>query len=400
MIVRSAAVLDCRTRQVFLEGTMNRLSVLVVAVLVAGTVLMLGCASASPEPTAVKPAAAPAKAAEPAKAPPAPTKAPAEPAKAPVEPTKAPVPQPTPVPAKKIDYPVKGKTVTFIVPFAAGGASDIGARLLAALLEKELGVSFQVANKPGATGQVGLTELLQAAPDGYTLAVPMQPAAVITYLDAERKAPYGRKSFEMVAGYNAQPATLAVKADGPYKTAKDLLDAAKANPGKLKTADSGLMAATHLAILELEKQAGVRFAKVHFEGAAPGVTAMLGGHVDVASTGVVNVLGHVTSGDVRLLAILDKEESEFAPGIKTLESQGYKVYAPMTLVVVAPGGTPAEIVDMLSKAIKKCMEDKDFLVKLRDTGSTPRYMDPKQLSAFWDETEGVVKPLLEMAREK
>jgi tripartite-type tricarboxylate transporter receptor subunit TctC len=174
----------------------------------------------------------------------------------------------------KVSFPA-GKPITIIVPYAAGGTTDVGARLLAELLEKELSTPVQVVNKPGSASQVGLTELVNAKPDGYTLSYGVLPTIITHYLDPERRAPYTRENFQPVALHHLVPAMLAVRTDSPYKTLNDLIEAAKANPGQIKVSDSGLMANPHLSVLLLERAAGVRFASVHFDGGAPSVTALL-----------------------------------------------------------------------------------------------------------------------------
>jgi len=137
-------------------------------------------------------------------------------------------------PGGAADFPQKGKAIQVLVGFAAGGSSDAGARILASGLEKELGASVLVVNKPGASGQIAYTALTQAKPDGYTLVNTNFPSSIISYLDPARKATYTRKSFEVLALHVIDPGLIAVKADSPHKTLKDLVEAAKANPKKVK----------------------------------------------------------------------------------------------------------------------------------------------------------------------
>jgi len=152
---------------------------------------------------------------------------------------------------------VKGRAISYIVPFDAGGAADLVARAIAPGIEKELGTPVQIVNKPGAGSQVGVTELARSKPDGYTVGVANIPTTITTYLDSERKAIYKRDSFITVAGYAVDPDVLVVKADSPFKSAKDLIEAARTNPEKIKIASaSGKLSPPHMGILLMEKAAG------------------------------------------------------------------------------------------------------------------------------------------------
>ena len=309
--------------------------------------------------------------------------------------------QATAVPAKKVDYPQKGRMVNVLVPSTAGNSSDIGARFLSALLEKQMGVRFQVTNKPGAGWQIGTTELIRSKPDGYTIGLINAPTTLITYLDPERKAVYTRKDFDPLALIMIETTTIAVKADSPFKTAKDLFDAAKAKPGTLKVGDGGLKTASHLAALQVAKAAGVDFSFVHFDGGGPAVTAVMGGHLDAAIVGAGNLMTNYKNGEIRLLAVMDRQESPFFPGIKTLESQGgYKVYFPISYGLALPAPTPKEILDILGKEVEKAMTDPTLKVKMADMGLEHRYMNAAAFGSYWAETESQVKPLLEMAGSK
>ncbi len=295
------------------------------------------------------------------------------------------------------DFPA-GKPITIIVPYAAGGTTDAGARLLAAALEGELSTRVQVENKPGAASQVGLKALLNSAPNGYTLSYAVIPTIITHYLDPERAAPYSRKDFQPVAHHHLIPAMLAVQASSPYKTLKDLVEAARANPGKITVSDSGLMANPHLSVLMLQKAAGVRLGSVHFDGGAPSVTALLGGHVTALAGGVSDAVPHVRSGKFRVLGIAAEQENEFLPGVPTMKSQGYDAVTVSATGLLTPGGTPKEVVDILTAAIKKVVESEDHKKKLRDLGVSPYYLNPADYAALWANAEGRVGPLLKEIR--
>ncbi len=363
---------------------MKRFVFPLLAAALATTLLISGCTQAAPTPT---PAPA-AKAAEPTKATaPAPTKV-AEPAKA------------AEAPAKTTDFPVKGKAISILVGLPAGSSMDIGARVLAPMLEKDLGTPLQVVNKVGAGGQVALTELALAKPDGYTIATHALPATISMYIDAERKTAFSRKQLMPLALDNLEPNIIAVKADSPYKTLKELVDAAKANPGKIRASVSGVLVTPHLAALEFERVTGVKFGIVHFEGGTQGLTAMMGDHVDVDFGFPGTDMPMIKGGQIRILGVMDSKEYSLLPGVKTVESQGYKAYMSAYRGYVAPAGTPKEVGDLLSAAIKKAAASDDYAKKMAELGIEVRFMDGAQTSTYWADSEAQVKALVDMYKKQ
>jgi tripartite-type tricarboxylate transporter receptor subunit TctC len=300
-------------------------------------------------------------------------------------------------PAPAADFPA-GKPITLMVPYAAGGTTDAGARLLAARLEEELATRVQVVNRPGAASQVGMQALLASAPNGYTLSYAVLPTVITHYADPGREAPYARKDFQPVAHHHLTPAMLAVPTGSPYKTLQEFVEAARANPGKITISDSALMGNPHLSVLMLQRAAGVRFASVHFDGGAPSVTALLGGHVNALAGGISDAVPHVKSGKFRVLGIAAEQESEFLPGVPTMKAQGYNVVSVSATGILAPAGTPKDVVEVLSRAIRKVVEGEDHQKKLNALGVSPHYLNPEQYAAFWTSYEARVVPVLKDLR--
>ncbi len=361
---------------------------LAVAVVVA-TAAIVGCSQTAPAPTA-----APAAPTKPPAAPAQPTTASAPAAQPPAAPA-----APTAAPAAKVTFPEKGRTLQIIVPFAAGGGSDIGARALTPFLERELGIPVEVVNKGGAGSQIGLTELAKSKPDGYTIGFTNLPTSLPTYMDPERKAVYSRKDFAPIVVQGVDPGTFVVKADGPWKTLKDLIDAAKANPNTIKGTTAGILTSAHLEMLEVERLTGAKFTPVHFTGDPEGFAAVLGDHADFTATQVVAPLGPMKAGQMRVLGVMDTEESKFMPGVKTFDAQGYKVLMDNARIISAPAGTPKEVMDVLSGTMKKIMNDPDYKKKMDDLGVALRWMDPAELSTYWDNYEKRVGPLIELGKK-
>ncbi len=369
---------------------MKRSPGVLASLILGANLLLLGCTQAAPSSPPTSPPAAPTKVVEPTKA------AAAAPTTAPVAPTKAAAP--TAAPAKKVDYPA-GRAITYLVPFAPGGSTDISARILAPLLEKELGTSVQVVNKPGGNTQVGMTELTKARPDGYTIGTVDVPSVNITYLLPERGATYTRKDFQPLWMYFVQWAVWQVKADSPYKSVKDVVDAAKASPGAVKVGDTGLMGPYHLANVGVAKAAGVQFSLVHFDGGGPTTTALLGGHIDVGISSPASATSQVKSGQTRLIAVFGKERNPFFPEVKTMEEQGYKVLGGGAFYPIAgPTGMPKEITDILTPALKKVTALEELKKKADEASLTLLPMTPAEIDPWWAEQDRMTQELLEAAK--
>jgi tripartite-type tricarboxylate transporter receptor subunit TctC len=301
--------------------------------------------------------------------------------------------------AAAADFPTKGKAIEMIVPFAAGGPTDVAARLLATPLEKELGTQITVVNKPGASTQIGVTQLAKSKPDGHTIGFVSLPQLITAYMDPTRKAVFSRKDLQPIAMHVVDPIAVVVRADSPYKSLKDLIDDAKARPGKIKGGTGGFMGTPYLAFLELERSTGAKLALVNFEGSAPGVTALLGGHIDVQMDTVAGAFGRVKSGELRVLAIADSEENPFLPGVKTFKREGIDMQMAASRGLALPVGTPKEIVAVWAKAIQEVINSEDHRKRMGEMGQTLRYLGPEQFAAYWEALEKQVEPLIESARQ-
>jgi tripartite-type tricarboxylate transporter receptor subunit TctC len=296
--------------------------------------------------------------------------------------------------ARAADYPERGRPITLIVPYDPGGATDTGARLMAAGMEPILHTSVQVVNRAGAGSQVGLTQLVRSKPDGYTLSYVVVPTVITHYLDPSRHAIYTRKDFQPIGRHFESPAMLAVRADEPYKTLKDLVEAARAQPGRITVSDSGLMGVPNFETLMLGHVAGVTFMPVHFNGGAPSVTALLGGHVDVLAGGTVDAIAYTRTGQFRVLGVAGEQRDWSMPDIPTMREQGYDVLAVSNTGMIAPAGTPANVVAVLSDAMKQVIASPDHQKKLRDIALTPAYLGPEDYGKLWADTETRVEPIL------
>lgn len=366
---------------------MKRLIVSLVAAIALASLILAGCSQAAPP----APTQAPAKAAEPTKA--------TAPAAAPTQ-AAAPAPTQAAAPAKKVDFPEKGKSVSLIIGYPAGGGADIAARVLQPLLEKELGAPVQVVNKAGAGSQVSITEVAKAKPDGYTVGYANWPTMITIYLDPERKAAFGRKDLQALTLHVSDPMAVAVKADSPIKDIKGLIEAAKAKPGTLKLGTSGILSHEDLSFRQMEKETGAKFNLIAFDGASPAITALLGGHIDAVGLGFSSMLSSAKGGQSRIIATLGAGGDQFLPGTKSMEDQGFKGYFSLGRGWYLPAGTPKEVVDVLDTAFKKAMLSEEHKKKIFEVGQVTDYKGPEDFGKWWDNMEATVKPLMELAKQQ
>jgi tripartite-type tricarboxylate transporter receptor subunit TctC len=301
-------------------------------------------------------------------------------------------------PALSADYPEKGKPITLIIPHEAGGAPDVAGRLLANGLEKELGVPVVVVNKPGASTQIGLTQLVQSRPDGYTFSSIAFPTS-LTYLDPKRKAIFTRKSFQPLGMHVLDGSVIAVNYDSPYKDIKDLVAAVKKAPKKI-TAAVGVRNDDHFTALMFEKAADIKFAHVTFPGGmAPALVQLIGGKIDVFCGNVGDMRSVVKNKQARILGVLDNERSQFFPDVKTMEEQGYKIYNSSSRGYVLPAGTPKPVVDVLAGAIKKVVNTDEHKKRIADMTLALRYMSPEDFGKYWETFEGQTIELIKTIKD-
>ncbi len=295
-------------------------------------------------------------------------------------------------------YPTK--PVMLMVAYPAGGSTDVGARIVASIAEKELGQSIVVLNKAGAGGQVGFTELAKQKPDGYYIGLINLPALNTIILDPDRKATFDIDTFTPIINQVLDPGVIYVKPDSHYKNLKDLIVEAKKRPGEIKVGTTGILGDDHLAILMLEEAAGVKLRIVHFEGDTPQVTALLGGQIDVSFLNVGGLTPRVKAGQLRVLAVMDKERSKFYPDVPTSVEQGYPaVISSSTRGIVGPKGLPEPIVKKLQAVFKKAIENPEHMEKMDKAGLAIKMMMGEEYAKYFRELHDRTKPLVDAARK-
>lgn len=267
------------------------------------------------------------------------------------------------------------KEVQIVVPYAAGGATDLVFRALAASSQKYLGKAVVVINKPGGGGAVGFTDAKQAKPDGYTLVTAITP---ITILPHQVKTAFTYRDFEPIINVVQDPAMLQVRADAPWKTLQEFLDYARQNPGMITVGNSGAGGGVHLIALAFEKAAGVKFNHIPFAGGGPSVTALLGGHVNAVSVSPPEGIAHVKAGKLRIIALFSEQRMPDFPNVPTVREQGVDFAMGQWRGLAAPKGTPPEVIKALHDAFKRGMEDPAFAKNAADMSVALAYVGPAE----------------------
>lgn len=288
------------------------------------------------------------------------------------------------------DFP--SKAITLVVPWAPGGGTDVVARGLAQPAGEYLGQQINVVNRPGGSGAVGLAEGMRAKPDGYTIT--MLPVE-LAFLNQTGLYPFGVEAFEPIILVNSDPAGLTVRADAPWKNAKEFLDDAKRNPGKVRIGHSGAGLLWHLAAVALGQETGAKFTLVPYDGAAPAIKALLGGEIDAVTVSVPEVAGQVIPGNLKLLGAMDDERFGMFPKVPTLKEQGYNVSITTFRGIGAPAGTPPEVIAKLHEAFKYALSSEQYKSLMQKLGYGIAYKDSRDYKAFFTATarklEGLVK---------
>lgn len=263
------------------------------------------------------------------------------------------------------EYPEK--PITVIVGYSAGGGTDVMARNVAPFVEKYLGegASVVVKNKPGASGQIGITEVANAKPDGYTIGTYNLPGMMARTLD--RKADYSADSFTFLANIVNDPNVIVTSKKTGIETLEALISTAKEAPGSITVGMSSLGGDDHLALTKFMDKTETEFMIVPFKGSAPARTAILGGHV---AAGVLNVSEVAKfKGELNVLGIAQKDRSEFAPDVPTMMEQGVDLLNGSMRGFVAPKGMPADVEAKLMAAFEKASQDPELLEKMRATAN-------------------------------
>jgi tripartite-type tricarboxylate transporter receptor subunit TctC len=304
--------------------------------------------------------------------------------------------------ARAQDYPAR--TITLIVPFAAGGPADITGRIVADILTRHLGQRVVVENVSGAGGTIGSLRAARAAADGYTiLSGHLGTNALVSafYSDLGYDP---QKDFEPIGLSAEYPELLVVRKDFPANNLKEFIAYAKANAGKLNVGHAGLGSVSYIGCLLLDAAIGIKPTLVPFTGTAPVLNAMLRGDVDYECDPVLGTLSHVQAGAVKALAIAARKRSAMLPDVPTSYEQGLPEFdcAPF-YAVFAPVGTPKPIIEKLAAALNKGLSEEAVQKRLAELGADivePERRGPKALAELVRSEAARLMPVLKAATEK
>ncbi len=279
--------------------------------------------------------------------------------------------------ASEATYPKR--PVTMIIPFPPGGGMDTLGRPLVEAAKPFFPQPITIVNRGGASGTVGTAEAIAAANDGYTIGFTTTTA---TALQPHRtQLPYkSPDEYRVVMNVIDLPMTFCVSANSPWKTMKDLVDYAKANPGKVRAATSGIGGIPHASMELLQEAAGIDLTIVPFDGDGPAATQLLGGHVEVHLSAPTSHIAHIKAGTLRPLAVMNNTRLPGLPDVPTFMELGYDVNLLPRYFVFVPKGTPENIVETLHQAFKKAMETDAFKKFAEDNLYSLHYMGPGEMT--------------------
>jgi tripartite-type tricarboxylate transporter receptor subunit TctC len=246
------------------------------------------------------------------------------------------------------------RPVELVVPYTAGGGTDAVARAFADAVRKHLPQPVVVVNKTGAGGAIGLTEVMNARPDGAKIGVGTVEITMLPHLGV---AKFGIEDFVPIAMLNVEPSAITVRADAPWTTVEAFLADAKARPAQLRVGNSGTGAIWHIAAESLSEKAGVRFLHVPYAGANPAVADLLGGHIEAVTVSPPEVAQHVAAGKLRILAVMSAQRAPKFPQVPTLKERGVDVQISTWRGLVAPKATPEPVLTVLREAARKAVQE-------------------------------------------
>ncbi|KAF7597819.1 MAG: ABC transporter substrate-binding protein [Candidatus Dactylopiibacterium carminicum] len=291
--------------------------------------------------------------------------------------------------AQAADYPTK--QIELIVPYAAGGGTDLVARAYADAAKKYLPQAIGVVNKTGGAGAVRLTEIMASRPDGYKIGMGTVEIAMLPHMGVAR---FTVDDYIPIARLNAEPTAITVNAEAPWKTIDEFLAYAKANPGKVRIGNSGTGAIWHIAAEAIEEKTGLTFNHIPYDGANPAVTALLGKHIEAVSVSPAEVIAHVAAGKLRILAVGADERAKAFPDVPTLKEKGVDVSIYTWRGIVVPKKTPQAVVNVLREASKKTAEDPAFRETLSKMNLTWAYADSAVFKAAMDKDNLFFKDMM------
>jgi len=278
------------------------------------------------------------------------------------------------------------RPIQMIVPFPPGGVADITGRPTAHVMGKLLKQSVVVQNRPGAGGSVGAAQAARSAPDGYTILMALSSISVLPVADRlqGRTPAYELDQFAPIALISADPTVLVVREDGPYKTLKDLVDAAKAQPGTINYGSSGVYGTLHVAMEIFASAAGIKLFHIPYQGGGPAVAALLGGQIDALASGPSAAIGQIKAGKMRALAVWGDKRLASLPDVPSMKELGYDATFYIWSGLFAPAATPQPVMAVLRDAVRRTVADPEFKDAMAKVETPIAYLDASEFKIFLD----------------
>jgi len=275
------------------------------------------------------------------------------------------------------------KPIRLVVPFPAGGGTDIIARDLAHRITESTKWTFVIDNKPGSGGNIGIDNVAKSAPDGYSLVLG-QTSNLAINPSLYAKLPYdAAKDLVPISKVASSPLALVVATDSPFKTLADVVAAAKAKPGTINFATSGNGTVAHLATEMLQKEAGIQLVHIPYKGASQGINDVIGGQVQIYVSSIPTLIGHIRNGKLRSLAVTSLKRSDDLPQTPTVAESGYRNFEAITWFgIVGPAGLPKDITARLNDEINKALNSPELRKRLSDQGADVAGSTPEQFAAY------------------
>jgi tripartite-type tricarboxylate transporter receptor subunit TctC len=291
-------------------------------------------------------------------------------------------------------FPARGLLV--IVPYAAGGGSDVSARLLARDLEPILGKPVTVENRAGGGGWIGWGSLAASKPDGHTIGYINAPSMFAGYLDRAQGGARSEnlESFTPLINHVVDPNLWAVRPDSKFKTVKDVIDEAKRRPGTITLNGGGHGTDDHVAALGIGANNGTSFQMVHFRGTPEGKTQVLAGNIEVLACNVSEVAEDIKAGQFRILGVMSAERSPFIPNGPTFREQGFNEVWAVSRGIAAPAGLPRDVETALTGYLEKTINSKEHRSKAEALALDPQIIKGEAYRKFLKDNEQATKKLM------
>lgn len=271
------------------------------------------------------------------------------------------------------------RTITIVVPAAAGGTTDIAARVLAEKMGKDLGTSVVVENKGGGGGSIGTAQVARARPDGYTLLMGNIGPVAINF-SLYKQLSYKESDLRGITNVISVPNILVVHADSPVRSVRELVELARTR--RLNVSTSGVGQSPHMSSEMFRQKAGIEVTLVPFPGAAPAVTALLGQQVDYMIDNLPSSMPHIRSGKFRALAITSATRSAQLPEVPTMTEAGVPMQVTAWFGLLAPAGTPDAVVERIQQSARRAMQTAEVRQRFADLGGVPGGETPAEYDAF------------------